>query len=103
MIPEEEKKIFVSKYSTIGDEKFYRFLLDYAFNKIEENKDEIDFHPELELLDYHDIFIFLYRKENEPVYLEIAKLFRKAAHKIYYSMLKKNLCSTNQKFLNLVD
>lgn len=111
MIPEEAKKIFVTKYSSFGNEKFYKFLLNYAINKIVANeemqkenpKSEAGTSPELELLDYHDRFLLLYRRENELVYLEIAKLFRKAAHKIYRIMLKKNMVEKNGKFLNMVD
>lgn len=111
MIPEEAKKIFVTKYSSFGNEKFYKFLLNYAINKIVANeeirkenpKSEAGISPELELLDYHDRFLLLYRRENELVYLEIARLFRKAAHKIYRIMLKKNMVERSAKFLNMVD
>ena len=36
------------------------------------------------------------------IYLDIAKVFRKVAHKIYRVMLKKSLTPKNSKFLNLV-
>lgn len=112
MIPEEAKKLFVTKFSSFGNEKFYKFLLSYAVNKIianEELKKEnpkaepTGLSPEAELMDYHDRFLLLFRRENVPVYLDIAKLFRKAAHKIYRTMLKKYMIEKSSRFLNLVD
>jgi hypothetical protein len=98
------KKEFVSKYLSVGEQKFYRFLLVYSLNKlILINKgDSVDQTPDLELLDYHNRFIILYRREGEEVYLRLARLFRKAAHKIYRIMLKKGMTAPNAKFLNLV-
>ena len=112
MIPEEAKKLFVAKFSSFGSDKFYKFLLNYATNKIVANEDakkenyKIDtvaVSPEIELMDYHDRFLILYRRENINVYLDIARLFRKAAHKIYFVMLKKSMIEKNNKFLNLVE
>lgn len=98
------KQEFVPKYLAAGEQKFYRFLLMYALNKliaIEKGvyKGEI---PNLEFLNYNDRFIILYRREGEEVYLQVAKIFRKAAHKIYRIMLKKKMTDINPKFLNLV-
>jgi len=114
MIPEESKKLFVDKYSSIGTEKFYKFLLNYAVNRIITSREDSPSQgvkkqeikgasPELELMDYHDKFMILYRREGEGVYLEMAKLFRKAAHKIYRIMLKKELIEKNVRFLNTVE
>lgn len=98
------KKNFVTKYLSNGEAKFYNFLLFYAVSKLVsiEKKEYNGVNPNLEFLDYHDQFIILYRREGDILYLEIAKLFRKAAHKIYRVMLKKNLTPINKKFLNLV-
>jgi len=113
MIPEEAKKLFVTKFSSFGNEKFYKFLLNYAVNRIISNEElkktnpqesaPAGLSPEAELMDYHDRFLILYRREHESVYLEIAKLFRKAAHKIYRIMLKKDMAKRDSRFLNLVD
>lgn len=111
MIPEEAKKLFVTKFSSFGNEKFYKFLLNYAVTRIinneeskKDNQEVTGLSPELELMDYYERFLILYRRENEIVYLEIAKLFRKASHKIYRIMLKKNMIKKDrEKFLNLVD
>lgn len=98
------KKEFVPRYIAAGDSKFYKFLLVYAVNKLMAIEKDIykGITPNLELLEYHDQFIILYRREGEESYLQVAKLFRKAAHKIYRIMLKKNMTSRNDKFLNLV-
>lgn len=98
------KKEFVSKYLTIGEDRFYRFILVFAINKLIsiENKSYKGMSPDLEFLDYHDRFIILYRREGDETYLNIAKIFRKAAHKTYRTMLKKNMTEHNAKFLNLV-
>jgi len=98
------KQEFIPKYLAAGEQKFYRFLLFYALNKliaIEKGayKGEV---PNLEFLNYYDRFIVLYRREGEEVYLQIARILRKAAHKIYRIMLKKNMTETNPKFLNSV-
>lgn len=98
------KKEFVSKYIKEGEEKFYRFLLLYSINKLMAISDGKynGISPELELMDYHDRLIILYRREGDTVYCDLAKLFRKAAHKIYRVMLKKDMTPKNAKFLNLV-
>lgn len=104
MSVEALKKNFVPKYLATGEQKFYRFLLLYALNKL--IYIEKDFFkgksPELEFLDYYEQFIILYRREGEEVYLELARVFRRAAHKVYRVMLKKSMTERNAKFLNLV-
>jgi len=104
MSVEALKKNFVPKYLATGEQKFYRFLILYALNKLIyiEKGSFKGKSPELEFLDYYDQFIILYRREGEDVYLELARVFRKAAHKVYRVMLKKNMTERNAKFLNLV-
>lgn len=98
------KQEFLSKYLSMGPDKFYRSLLGYSIKKIVAAKQEKKEHLtiNLELLDYYDQLIILYRREGDVNYLELAKLFRKAAHKIYRFLLKENLTNKNNKFLNLV-
>lgn len=98
------KQEFVSKYMSSGDDKFYKFLLVYALNKLIaiEKGEYKGIEPSLELMDYHDRFVILYRREGEEIYLSLARCLRKAAHKIYRVMLKKNMTIRNSKFLNLV-
>lgn len=98
------KKQFVSKYLEIGEEKLYSFLISHSVKKLSQidNGTYKGIYPDLELLDYCDRFIILYRREGEEAYLDIARILRKAAHKIYRIMLKKNMTPKNGKFLNLV-
>jgi hypothetical protein len=98
------KEEYVPKYSTDGEQKFYRYLLVSALNKLVliDKGMYKGTTPELEFLDYYDRFIILYRREGDEVYLRIAKMLRKAAHKIYRIMLKKKMTAPNAKFLNLV-
>jgi len=102
--PDNIKKLFINKYTTVGEEKFYKFLITYALNRIVEpvEKDKNPFNPALELMDYYDMFLKLYRREGDDVYLELSRQFRKAAHKIYRVILKKGLTERNYKFLQLV-
>ena len=98
------KQEFVPRYLSAGEQKFYRFLLTYALNKLVliEKKVYEGLDPHLEFLDYYDRFIILYRREGDEVYLEVARVLRKAAHKIYRIMLRKDMTTSNAKFLNLV-
>jgi hypothetical protein len=104
MVVDTLKKEFVPKYLSGGEEKFYNFLLFYSVNKLMkmQKKEYSGISPNLELLEYYNQFIILYRREGNDLYLQMAKVFRKAAHKIYRLMLKRNLTPKNIKFLNLV-
>ena len=105
MSAEALKKEFVPKYQAVGETKFYRFLLLYALNKLVymEKGSYKGQSPELELLDYYDRFLILYRREGERVYLDLGRVFRKAGHKIYRVMLKKKMTEKNpSRFLTLL-
>lgn len=104
MSVEAIKKEFVPKYLAAGEPKFYRLLLLYALNKLIhiEKGSFKGKSPEMEFLDVYDQFIILYRREGEEVYLDLARVFRKAAHKVYRVMLKKKMTPKNERFLNLV-
>lgn len=98
------KQDFLPKYIAIGELKFYQFLIFYALNKmiVIQKESYKGITPDLEFLEYHDASVILYRREGDEVYLKLARCFRKAAHKIYRAMLKKNMIDRNVKFLNLV-
>ena len=98
------KEDFVPKYVEHGEQKFYRSIIFLALQKLiaYEKGTYNGVLPNLEYLDYHDRFLILYRREGDEVYLSIAKMLRKAAHKIYRVMLKKKMTINNTKFLNLV-
>jgi len=101
------KKDFVLRYTQTGPGKFYKFLLSSAIVKVslllenEESNKQFRF-PDQELLDYYEKFLMFYRRENEDIYMEIAKLCRKAAHKIYRELLRQKIIERNGKFLNLI-
>lgn len=96
------KKLFINKYSTVGEEKFYKFLITYALNRVVDTSPKGNYNPALELMDYYDMFLKLYRREGDEIYLDLARQFRRAGHKIYRVILKKGLTEKNAKFLNIV-
>jgi len=100
------KRDLVVKYTSVGRDKFYRFLLSSAIFKMVsylETKDKSIQMPDVELMELYDKFLLYYRRENEEVYFEIAKLCRKAAHKVYRALLRQKLVEKNSKFLNLIE
>jgi hypothetical protein len=92
---------FVSKYQEIGEERFYEFLIEYSFKRLD-NGDLKKPTPETELLLYHDKFLHFYRQDKTEVFISIARIFRRAAHQIYRHMIEHKLIEHNPKFLNLV-
>jgi len=98
------KRDFIPKYLAAGEQRFYRFLLTYALDKLVgmEKKTYTGISPDLEFLEYYEQFLILYRREGEGMYLDLAALFRKAGHKIYRVRLQKGMTSPNAKFLQLV-
>lgn len=104
MSAEDLKIEFIPKFKSAGEPKFYHFLLFLAANKLMliEKDTYKGTSPELEFISYYDQFIILYRREGEEIYLDLARVFRRAAHKIYRAMLKKKMTEKNIKFLNLV-
>lgn len=101
----QANKTFIKRYKEIGKEKFYDLLIIYYEKILEEMHIGIvpQLSPEIELLNLHDRFITLHRKTPDEVYLGMAIIFRKAAHKAYRRMLKLNLTKKNKRFLHLVD
>lgn len=98
------KQEYLSKYLAGGEDKFYRTVLVLALHKLVliNNGTYKGVPPNLEYLDYYAQFIILYRREGNEVYLSIAKILRKTAHKIYRIMLKKKMTVPDTRFLNLV-
>ncbi len=94
----------LSQYRKIGNERFYRYLLVQATKKMLslEKEEQVNMAPDLELLNFHDQFMIFYRRTGYTDLLEIARLFRKAGHKIYRIMRKRGITPVNRKFLNLV-
>lgn len=98
------KQQFVPKYIELGEYKFRQFLILYATNKlIAIEKDAYKgITPDLELLNYYDQFLILFRREGDEIHLDMANVFRSIAHKVYRVMLKKQLTARNFKFLQLL-
>jgi len=97
------KQQFLQQYKKLGECKFYNSLIVYSLHNIVsimQNQFK-GIPPNIELIDYYDQFIILYRREDNEEFLKIAKLFRKAANKVYRIMLKKNLTTKNTRFLNV--
>lgn len=103
MSAEALKQEYVTKYLHDGNDKFYRSILFLGLQKIILITNGYKgAPPHLEYLSYYEQFIISYRREGDPVYLDIAKTFRKAAHRIYRIMRKKNMTILDIRFLNSV-
>ena len=98
----KQKQEFYNTYNKLGPEKFYRSLLASAVESMAKSK-ETKIAPDLELLDFYEKFLIVSRREDDAAYLDIAILCRKAAHKVYRVLLKKELTARNGKFLNIVE
>ena len=87
-----------------GQDKFYRLLLSYALSKMILINQGFDkgITPDIAFLDFHDQFLILYRREGDQHHLNMARAFRKAAHKIHRVFLKNNIVQQNNKFLYLI-
>jgi hypothetical protein len=104
MLSEKTKQIFIKTYTLHGSERFLELLLNRSMESMKsiKNSSQREFAPELELISYYEKFLDLYRKENNEIYLNIAKQFRKAAHKVYRELLKHGETKINERFLNIV-
>lgn len=99
------KRDFALKYQSVGADRFYRSLLSSAIFKMVaylEQPEKMNKMPDIELLELYERFVIYYRREGNEEYLEIAKICRKAAHKVYRALLRQKLVEKNLKFLNLV-
>ncbi len=97
------KQHFIQKFETAGPEEFYLILFRYAQARISENTVNKGTSPEVELLNYSNQFLQIYRRENKEIYKHISYAFRRAAHKTYRMMVKQKLIKRSNKFLNLVE
>jgi hypothetical protein len=96
-------KQLTDRYQKDGNERFYRYLLGSAVERLVRIQAGLDAtSPEIELLEQAEHFLRLYRKEGVDCYLDISRLLRKAGHKVYRLMLKKNLTPKNARFLQVV-
>lgn len=104
MSTKEIKGELVPMFIANGEHKFYNGIILLGLKKLIaiEKGDYKGSPPNIEYLDYHDKFIILYRQEGEDMYLNMAKMFRKAGNKLYRIMLKKEMTTTDFKFLNVI-
>lgn len=98
------KKQFLERFREMGSLNFFQFLLVSAMKDLVEMEKEthVGAFPNAKLMNMHDEFLKIHRKEGEETFLEMAKVCRKAAHKVYRLMLKKNMIEKDRKFLTLV-
>lgn len=88
----------IAKYKKLGHNKFCDHLVSYSFIY----KEERIRSPELILMDIHDLFLKLHRTNHEKLYLDISSAARKAAHLVYFKLLKDNKTKKSNRFLNIV-
>jgi len=93
---------FISKYNSLGEKKFYKLLISFSKEKLENQSNKENQNPELELLEHHNKLMSLFRRTGNEDAILVAKCFRKAAHEIYRYMLKIKKIKINKKFLNQV-
>lgn len=97
-------KADLERFYMIGEERFYRTILSDALPKIVKIRDGEykGSSPEIDLLNTSDKFLQLARRGEEGAFLDLSRLYRKAAHRIYRVMLQMNMTNKNQRFLNVV-
>lgn len=100
-IQEQTTRLFVKKLHELGEDKFYQFLCSYASNSSPDDRKKQS--PEIELMNYADRFLHLYRKENVDIYSTISFIFKRAAHKIYHILLKQSKTKKSRRFLNIIE
>jgi hypothetical protein len=94
---------YVAQYNAFGAERFYNFLLSEAKAEIFKikNGEYKGTSPELRLIETSERFLQFFRREGNDVHLELARIFRRAGHRIYRIMLKSKMIGKSPKFLNL--
>jgi hypothetical protein len=87
-----------------GSTKFYNKLLYLGLQKVVliSNNSLKGAYPHLEYLSFYDKLYLLYKQNGEEIYLDMAKVFRKASNKMYRILLKKNFVEKNNKFFNII-
>lgn len=98
-----QKVDYVGRYRSLGEERFHKYLLSESVQKILRMKDgsHSGTSPEIELLDHSEKFLQLYRRKNDIIHLDLARLFRRAAHRVYRILIRMQLTKKNDRFLNL--
>lgn len=99
------KHDWINKYRSVGHDRFFKFLLAFGTDRliqIKSGEPTTAISPETEFLEYYEHFLVLFRRSGEEDYLNLAKIFRRAAHKIYRLGLQQKILKRNAKFLQVV-
>ncbi|NJO18373.1 MAG: hypothetical protein HC877_22365 [Thioploca sp.] len=82
----------------VGEEKFCSHIVDSGLIAKKEYE-----NPEIIMLDQSEAFFALFRTTGNDIYFTIAKLLRKAAHKLYRILRKKDKNHPkNKRFIQIV-
>jgi hypothetical protein len=97
-ITNDQKRIYCGILNEFGADEIYRRTVGVSVLAIEKN-DKID----LELLDRSDGFLNLFRQTADEDFFLISKALRRAAHKVYRQLIKKNKNKKiDNSFLNVI-
>ena len=93
-----------TQYLELGERKFYNKIMLLALDRVDLISNNLykGTYPHIEYIKVYDKLYLLYKQEGDDIFLNIAKLFRKASNKIYRTLLKKKLIEKNNKFFNLI-
>lgn len=97
-----KKQKFVELFEAMGASDFYKNLLRYADQRIEDGSYAVGVSPEIDLLNNYTHFLHLYRQEHKEVYRQLYIHFRRAANTVYRKMVRKKITNRSKKFFNLV-
>jgi|ERR1019366_3067372 hypothetical protein len=92
------------KYDLLGEKRFYASILKSSIKKVikVKNGEFKGTSPDIELIDRYDQFLSRFRQEKKESLLKIARIFRKAAHRIHWSLLRNGLTKKDSRFLVIV-
>ncbi len=80
-----------------GSTDFYRHIIGSAIINI----GQFD-TPEEYYLNQSEAFVILYRQTGNGNYLDISRILRRAAHRLYRQYMRMHMREKNDRFLNLV-
>ena len=89
---------YIDLLSKIGEEGLYQRTLGVV------NQPELKVeNPDIEILDFSEAFVSKYRSTGQEEFLTIGKILRRAAHKIYRTLLEKDKTKKpSPRFLTLI-
>lgn len=98
------KLVFFAKYQKMGPLGFYKYLLSNAAKQMVliKNDEYKGILPHVELLNFYEKSLVLFRRDNNQHIFEMAKTFRRAAHKIYRMMINCSLAKFDGRFITRI-